>query len=68
MFGESIRHLHTLGLTTIRAISRDTSDPETFKPDRFLDPSKQNGLADPFDYIFGFGRRFELCVCYQNRF
>lgn len=50
-----------------RAMSRDNNrypDPETFKPERFLDPSGKLNLSagDPEDYIFGFGRRCVLSL------
>ncbi|KAJ6573811.1 cytochrome P450 [Mycena vulgaris] len=44
----------TIILPNIWAISRDTSDPEDFNPDRFL---CANAPVDPFDYVFGVGRR-----------
>ncbi|KAJ7291647.1 cytochrome P450 [Mycena rebaudengoi] len=46
---------NTMVLPNIWAISRDTTDPEDFSPDRFLNES--NRPVDPFEYVFGAGRR-----------
>ena len=38
------------------------SDPDTFRPERFVEPA--TGLSaglDPKDYVFSFGRRYSLC-------
>ncbi|KAF8173842.1 cytochrome P450 [Mycena galopus ATCC 62051] len=45
----------TIIFPNIWAISRDTKNPEDFNPDRFL--SGSNMPVDPFDYVFGIGRR-----------
>ena len=36
------------------AILRDCSDPDVFRPQRYID---DDSLPDPFEVIFGFGRR-----------
>ena len=49
--------IETLGLTVGRAIARDETiypDPNSFKPERFLEPKK---ILDPRNYVFGAGRR-----------
>ncbi|KAJ6516763.1 cytochrome P450 [Mycena vitilis] len=45
---------NTTVFPNIWAISRDTADPEKFNPDRFMGP---DAPVDPFEYVFGFGRR-----------
>ena len=37
-------------------------DPEEFRPERFLKDGKfsTEGLLDPYDYTFGFGRRYVI--------
>ncbi|KAJ7259646.1 cytochrome P450 [Mycena rebaudengoi] len=49
---------NTTVFPNIWAIARDTSNPDDFNPDRFLDESDQP--PNPFDYVFGTGRR--ICV------
>ena len=36
-------------------------DPETFEPERFIEGGRLHtkGILDPFDYAFGFGRRYD---------
>ncbi|KAF7331084.1 O-methylsterigmatocystin oxidoreductase [Mycena venus] len=45
----------TIVFPNIWAITRDTSNPEEFNPDRFLLESDKP--VDPFGYVFGTGRR-----------
>ena len=42
--------------TTWSAILRDCADPDVFRPQRYLD---DDSLPDPFEVIFGFGRRWD---------
>ena len=42
--------------TTWSAILRDCIDPDTFCPQRYLN---DDSLPDPFEVIFGFGRRLD---------
>lgn len=55
------RSLCSLAPTTGRAMTRDERmypKPELFNPDRFMNQDKTEAdLADPKDFIFGFGRR-----------
>ncbi|KAJ6558171.1 cytochrome P450 [Mycena capillaripes] len=44
----------TIVFPNIWAISRDTTEPDEFNPDRFLG---SDAPADPFEYVFGVGRR-----------
>jgi len=44
----------TTVLANIYAILRDCTDPDVFRPQRYLD---DDSLPDPFEVIFGFGRR-----------
>ncbi|KAJ7291720.1 cytochrome P450, partial [Mycena rebaudengoi] len=46
---------NTMVLPNIWAISRDTTDPEDFRPDIFI--NEPNAPVDPFEYAFGAGRR-----------
>ena len=50
--------------TTWSAILRDCTDPDAFYPQRYLD---DDSLPDPFEVIFGFGRRLEQAIlfCYS---
>ncbi|THH30274.1 hypothetical protein EUX98_g3897 [Antrodiella citrinella] len=51
----------TLVIANVWGISRNENmypDPESFKPERFLDATRED-IVDPKSYIFGFGRR--LC-------
>lgn len=51
-----------------RAISREqcgSFPPEDFKPERFLKDAVP--IADPFDYIFGFGKRSVYHHCQHAR-
>ncbi|KZV68853.1 cytochrome P450 [Peniophora sp. CONT] len=51
----------TFVFANLWAILRDPAlypEPDTYKPDRFLDLSvEQRSIADPRNYVFGFGRR-----------
>ena len=46
-----------------RALSRESEgagsklDPDKFDPDRFLTDEQAGAPTDPFNYVFGFGRR-----------
>ncbi|KAJ7152703.1 cytochrome P450 [Mycena crocata] len=48
---------NTAVMPNLWGISREVDDPYTFNPDRFL---VENPPPDPFDYVFGLGRR--ICV------
>ena len=36
-------------------------NPDEFRPERFIrDGRLDNAVRDPFDYVFGFGRRYAI--------
>ena len=50
-------------VVVFRAMSRDEKrypEPEVFRPERFLtaDGKLNPNADDPFDFVFGFGRRY----------
>ena len=57
---------HFLLTNTRRLFAHDTAnyhDPDTFKPDRFLGDEPE---LDPYDFVFGFGRRYFLFKSLRN--
>ena len=62
-----IKHTYRRCTFICRAMLRDEKrfgpNPDEFRPERFLQP----GVADPFDFAFGFGRRWVFETSYRRR-
>ena len=43
-------------------------NPDEFRPERFIrDGRLDNSVRDPFDYVFGFGRRYATFTMFPSR-